>query len=71
MAKREAKSPYRKYRKTPYRYSELFNQWEAAVRAGDEKARNLGRRHLAAFFPEGLERISSRSLDRALETISA
>ncbi len=49
-AKKKAKSPYQKYGKTPHRYSELFNQWQAAVRRSDEHAaRRYGREHTARF----------------------
>lgn len=55
MARKQAKSPYQKYQKQPYRYSVLFHQWMDAVKRGrhDEAAR-LGRQHTIAqlgYFP--------------------
>lgn len=47
---RKSKSPYQRYAKTPYRYSDLYYRWRAAVLRGDEKeARNLGRQHSQRF----------------------
>lgn len=31
-------SPYVKYRKTPYRYSDELNNWTAAIKKGDKAA---------------------------------
>ena len=48
--KKKAKSPYQKYGKTPHRYSETFNQWQAAVKRQDQRAVNqLGREHTAKY----------------------
>jgi hypothetical protein len=40
MTKREPRSPYQKYNKEPYRYSERYHKWRAAVKDGraDEAA---------------------------------
>ncbi len=38
MQKKKAKSPYAKYGKTPYVYSDHLNNWTAAIKAGDKAA---------------------------------
>ena len=45
-------SPYQRYHKAPYRYSELYYQWRAAVLKGDTKAANrLSDKHALKFGP--------------------
>lgn len=34
----EGMSPYVKYKKTPYRYSDELNNWTAAIKKGDKAA---------------------------------
>lgn len=49
--RKKSKSPYQKYRKTPYRYSDLFNRWREALLAGKNGlARQLGEEHSARFL---------------------
>lgn len=44
--KKTAKSPYCKYQKKPYIYSQLLQNWTAAVKAGKrDEANRLGREH--------------------------
>lgn len=55
MAKRakkaKAQSPYVKYGKTPYVYSEVYRRWKAAVMAGrDNEARALAAEHQKRFL---------------------
>lgn len=51
MAKpRKAQSPYQKYGKRPYRYSESYQQWHRAILDNDfDEAARLGRRHSRTF----------------------
>ncbi len=47
----KGKSPYQKYRKAPFRYSDLFYQWFDAVTKGQTgKAARLARQHTARFL---------------------
>lgn len=49
---RKSKSPYQRYNKAPYRYSELYYQWRAAVLKGDTRlARELSAKHSQKFGP--------------------
>lgn len=49
---RKAKSPYQKYGKAPYRYSELYRQWATARRSGHRDADALGLKHMEACARE-------------------
>jgi len=52
MAK--GKSPYKRYGKTPHRYSDLYQRWRSArLRGDDAEARALARQHEARFFGTG------------------
>lgn len=52
--RKKAKSPYKRYGKRPHVYSQLFREWLAAVRAGDNSAAEaLGRRHSAVYLARG------------------
>lgn len=45
-------SPYQRYNKAPYRYSDLYYQWRAAVLKGDNKlADRLSEKHSQKFGP--------------------
>ena len=45
-------SPYQRYNKAPYRYSDIYYQWRSAVLKGDTKgADRLSARHFAKFGP--------------------
>lgn len=50
MAKRESKSPYQRYQKTPYRYSAHLRTWESAIKAGNTRAAEAASREHAAQF---------------------
>ena len=53
---RTARSPYQRYRKAPYRYSDILEQWQSAVIKGDYPlARRLGQRHSERFGPRDLK----------------
>lgn len=44
------KSPYAKYGKKPFRYSDIYYQWQAAARAfREEEARAAAEKHARAF----------------------
>jgi hypothetical protein len=51
MAKvKKAKSPYQKYGKSPFVYSETYRQWKAATKAGrKDEADRHARQHRARF----------------------
>lgn len=38
MTKKNANSPYQKYKKTPYRYSEEYRKWKQAARDNNKDA---------------------------------
>jgi hypothetical protein len=49
---KKARSPYAKYNKRPYQYSETYRNWKAAVIRGDRSAAaRLGRQHTQRFLP--------------------
>jgi hypothetical protein len=44
-------SCYQRHRKSPFRYSDLYQQWKSAVLRGDDKtARQVGYRHTQRFL---------------------
>ena len=48
---RKSKSPYQRYSKAPYRYSELYERWHQAAREGRwNEACRLGQLHTARFL---------------------
>ncbi len=50
--KRTAQSPYVKYDKAPFLYSDLHQRWQAAVKAGKHsEARDLAAQHARRFGP--------------------
>jgi hypothetical protein len=55
MAKtNKAKSPYNKYGKRPYQYSELYQRWRTAmINRRENEARSLGQEHTARFMKDG------------------
>lgn len=60
--KKVAKSPYQRYGKSPFRYSEAYRDWFRAAKSGDRGAMEReGRRHSAAFSLTA----SRRSYDEA------
>ncbi len=49
----KGKSPYRRYGKRPYKYSELYRRWRAAVMSGDaDEAARLTGMHARRFLHE-------------------
>ncbi len=51
----KSKSPYNKYGKRPYQYSELFQRWRKAVLdRHDGLARTLGQEHTARWMKQDL-----------------
>lgn len=49
---KKAKSPYQRYGKTPYRYSDLLQDWTRAIKEGKRDLANvLGDRHTRMFGP--------------------
>lgn len=51
MAAEKSKSPYQRYQKTPYRYSDLYQRWRQARLNGREgEARTLSAQHSLRFF---------------------
>ena len=53
MSEKKGKSPYVRKQKVPHRYSELYQRWEAARRAGNNAlAESLGRQHTAHYMGE-------------------
>lgn len=52
MTERKARSPYKKYGKTPYRYSDTYRAWLAAVKkhgASSPEARHHAEEHRRKF----------------------
>ena len=50
---RKARSPYHIYGKTPYRYSDIYSRWRAAISAGrTDEAANLSRQHRSRFMSD-------------------
>jgi hypothetical protein len=52
-SKRDPKSPYARYNKRPYRYSDAFEHWSAAAKSpnsDDEERANLARKHSILFL---------------------
>lgn len=51
--KREPRSPYARYGKTPYRYSDIYREWHELVKKSgtndSERARELEARHRQAM----------------------
>lgn len=48
---RKAKSPYQRYQKTPFVYSELYRRWFSAMTAGrKDEADKIGRDHSRRFM---------------------
>lgn len=46
IKKRKANSPYQKYGKVPFRYSELYYAWRRAIKDGKtSEARRLSEQH--------------------------
>jgi len=56
--KPEARSPYQKYGKTPYVYSDLYRRWKTAIKAGRKD-------EAEALSIEHMRRIAIDSLDAA------
>jgi hypothetical protein len=53
QANSKGKSPYRRHNKRPYRYSDLYQRWRAAVRSGDaSEAAKITRAHKHRFWEE-------------------
>lgn len=54
MTDRKAKSPYQRYQKTPFVYSEAYRRWKSAVKDGRDRdasiARTAHRQHLINLF---------------------
>lgn len=49
---RTGQSPYSKYKKRPYKYSQLLYQWKDAIMRGDDKeASRLSVLHSRRFMP--------------------
>ncbi|NBJ13229.1 hypothetical protein [Microvirga arsenatis] len=63
MAK--GKSPYKRYGKTPHRYSELYQRWRSArLRGDDAEARALARQHEARFMGGAAHEVWDINLSR-------
>ena len=53
MSHPKAKSPYQRYQKSPFRYSDIFRDWMAATIVGRVgEATTLGDKHTRAFGGE-------------------
>lgn len=53
QAKAKGKSPYKRHAKRPYRYSDLYQRWRAAMRSGDaDAAAQISRAHKRRFLDE-------------------
>lgn len=53
LAKREPRSPYARYGKRPYRYSEAYQHWRDAAldpSSDDQERRRLSDRHSKLFL---------------------
>jgi hypothetical protein len=60
MIHKKSKSPYQRQKKTPYRYSDLYQRWREAKLAGREReADGYAREHYSRFVRYGLDQVTA------------